>query len=117
MPTSLWNGDDPSPLRSKEFWAGVRAEAPLLVGVFPFGIIYGVLALGAGLSRAETQVLSAIIFPELLLPQGRLDLSPGNLRLIAGLLAALAAWRTKNVLVTIVVGMAALLVLQAVAPK
>lgn len=62
MPTSLWNGDDPSPLRSKEFWAGVRAEAPLLVGVFPFGIIYGVLALGAGLSRAETQAMSAIIF-------------------------------------------------------
>ena len=33
-------------------------------------------------------VLSAIIFPELLLPGGQLDLSMGNLRLLAGLLAA-----------------------------
>jgi 4-azaleucine resistance transporter AzlC len=32
------------------------------VGVFPFGIIYGVLALGAGLSPAEAQAMSAIIF-------------------------------------------------------
>jgi branched-subunit amino acid transport protein len=62
-------------------------------------------------------VLSAIIFPELLLPQGTLDLSPGNPRLVAGLLAALAAWRTKNVLVTIVIGMAALLILQPLVGK
>ncbi len=58
-------------------------------------------------------VLSAIIFPELLRPQGRLDLSPGNVRLLAGLLAALVAWRTKNILLTIAVGMGALWILQA----
>ena len=33
-------------------------------------------------------VLSAIIFPELLMPKGTLDLSFGNLRLLAGALAA-----------------------------
>ncbi|HJW89774.1 MAG TPA: AzlD domain-containing protein [Anaerolineales bacterium] len=60
-------------------------------------------------------VLSALIFPELLLPQGTLELSPGNPRLVAGLLAALVAWRSRNVLVTIAVGMAALLILQALA--
>ena len=43
-------------------------------------------------------VLSAIIFPELLRPGGTLDLSFGNVRLLAGVLAALVAWRTKNVL-------------------
>lgn len=59
-------------------------------------------------------VLSAIIFPELLQPQGRLDLSPGNVRLLAGLLAALVAWRTKNILLTIAVGMGALWILQAI---
>jgi len=59
-------------------------------------------------------VLSAIIFPELLLRQGTLDLSPANLRLIAGVVAAAVAWRTRNVLLTIGVGMAALWVLQAV---
>jgi 4-azaleucine resistance transporter AzlC len=48
--------------KSQEFWAGVRAEIPLLVGVFPFGVIYGVLALEAGLSPYEAQGMSAIIF-------------------------------------------------------
>jgi branched-subunit amino acid transport protein len=61
-------------------------------------------------------VLSAIIFPELLRPGGTLDLSPGNVRLLAGVLAAGVAWRTKNVLLTIGVGMVALWVLQAVIP-
>ena len=59
-------------------------------------------------------VLSAIIFPELLLHDGSLNLSLGNPRLLAGLLASLVAWRTKNVMATILVGMAALLVLQFV---
>jgi branched-subunit amino acid transport protein len=58
-------------------------------------------------------VLSAIIFPELFMPGGVLDLPPGNERLIAGLLSALVAWRTKNVVLTVLVGMAALYVLQA----
>ncbi len=59
-------------------------------------------------------VLSAIIFPGLLIPGGTLDISLGNERLLAGLLAAIVAWRTKNVLWTIAVGMAALWLLQAV---
>jgi len=59
-------------------------------------------------------VLSAIIFPELLMRNGALDVSFGNTRLLAGALAALVAWRTKNVLLTIGVGMAALWILQAV---
>jgi len=62
-------------------------------------------------------VLSAIIFPELLRPGGTLDLSFGNVRLLAGVLAAGIAWRTKNVLLTIGVGMAALWVLQLMLPK
>ncbi len=44
------------------FWAGVRAEFPLLVGVFPFGMIYGALALNAGLSLAASQMMSSIVF-------------------------------------------------------
>jgi len=57
-------------------------------------------------------VLSAIIFPELLRPGGAFDLSLGNTRLLAGVLATLVAWRTKSVLLTIAVGMAALWILQ-----
>jgi 4-azaleucine resistance transporter AzlC len=46
----------------KSFWAGVRAELPLLIGVFPFGMIYGALALNAGLSRLASQMMSSIVF-------------------------------------------------------
>lgn len=62
-------------------------------------------------------VLSALIFPELLLPGGALNLSLGNPRLLAGALAALIAWRTKNMLLAIAVGMLALWFLQAVLPR
>ncbi len=44
------------------FWAGVRAELPLLIGVFPFGMIYGALALSAGLPPAAAEMMSSIIF-------------------------------------------------------
>jgi len=47
---------------ASSFWAGVRAELPLLIGVFPFGMIYGALALGAGLSPAAAQMMSSIVF-------------------------------------------------------
>ena len=46
----------------KHFWAGVQAEFPLLIGVFPFGMIYGALALKAGLSKLASQTMSSIIF-------------------------------------------------------
>ena len=46
----------------KSFWAGVRAELPLLIGVVPFGMIYGVLALNAGLRPAPAQMMSSIVF-------------------------------------------------------
>jgi branched-subunit amino acid transport protein len=61
-------------------------------------------------------VLSALIAPALFLSRGSLDLSFANMRLISGILAILVAWRTKNTLLTIVVGMACLLILQAFVP-
>jgi len=48
--------------QTKNFWAGVRAEFPLLIGVFPFGMIYGALALNAGLSKFTAQMMSSIVF-------------------------------------------------------
>lgn len=45
-----------------EFLAGLKAELPLVVGVVPFGLIYGVLAVGAGLPPVAAQAMSAIIF-------------------------------------------------------
>jgi 4-azaleucine resistance transporter AzlC len=46
----------------KMFWDGARAEIPLLIGVFPFGMIYGALALDAGLSKAASQLMSSMVF-------------------------------------------------------
>jgi 4-azaleucine resistance transporter AzlC len=45
-----------------EFLAGVRAELPILLGVSPFGMIYGALAVAAGLPSAAAQAMSAIVF-------------------------------------------------------
>jgi branched-subunit amino acid transport protein len=57
-------------------------------------------------------VLTAIIFPEILINAGKVDVSLGNARLLAGLVAIVVAWRTKSALLTIVVGMAVLWLLQ-----
>jgi branched-subunit amino acid transport protein len=60
-------------------------------------------------------VLSAIIWPQLFLSNNVLNLSADNPRWLAGLLAGIIAWRTRNVLLTIVVGMLALWIFQWVA--
>ncbi len=46
----------------QRFREGVRREFPLLIGVAPFGMIYGVLALQAGLSPGQAQAMSAVVF-------------------------------------------------------
>ena len=59
-------------------------------------------------------VFSALIFQLVFVPDEMVILSPLNPRLLSGLLAALVAWKTRNILLTLVVGMAVLLLLQAV---
>jgi 4-azaleucine resistance transporter AzlC len=44
------------------FLAGIKAELPILLGVLPFGMIYGVLAVEAGLPIFEAQAMSAVVF-------------------------------------------------------
>ncbi len=51
---------DESPLRS--FGAGVRDMFPLIIGAIPFGIIFGTLAQGSGLSFAGAMAMSAFVF-------------------------------------------------------
>ncbi len=70
--------------------------------------------LGSFLRFVPVAVLSAIVALEMAFPNGALDLSPiDNHRLLAGALAILVAWRTRRMLPTILVGMAALWILQA----
>ncbi len=47
---------------SREFWLGVREELPILLGVVPFGMIYGILALSASLSALDAQAMSSVVF-------------------------------------------------------
>lgn len=94
----------------------------ILGGLITYGIrhsfiyLFGRIEIPATLRRAlrfvPPAVLTAIVFPEVLMQSNRPDISPGNARLLAALVAALVAWRMKNTLLTIVIGMAALVILQ-----
>ena len=52
----------PSSIASREFFAGIRDMAPLVLGAIPFGILFGVLALTAGLPYLATQAMSVFVF-------------------------------------------------------
>jgi 4-azaleucine resistance transporter AzlC len=48
--------------RRQEFIAGIKAELPILLGVSPFGMIYGVLALSVGLPATLALAMSSVVF-------------------------------------------------------
>ena len=80
--------------------------------IYLFGKLHVPETLRKALHYVPPAVLSAIIFPELFLQNRQLDLSLGNHRLLAGFIAVIVAYLTKNTLVTILAGMLALLLLQ-----
>jgi branched-subunit amino acid transport protein len=94
----------------------------ILGGVLTFAIrlsfilFWGRLNIPDWLQRAlrfvPPAVLTAIIFPELLIRNGVLDLSLTNPRLVAGAVAILVGLKTRNMILTILVGMAVLWLLQ-----
>ena len=45
-----------------EFLAGCRSQLPIIMGTMPFGMIFGVLAVSAGLSQSLAQSMSFIVF-------------------------------------------------------
>lgn len=106
-----------------EHWLPVLAVAGLVTFAtrLSFIALLGKVETPPLLARAlryvAPAVLSAIVFQELLVRGGTVHLALGNARLLAGLLAAGVAWRTRNVLLTIAAGMCALWVLQAVLPR
>jgi branched-subunit amino acid transport protein len=83
---------------------------------FSFIYLFGKFEVPETLRRAlhyvPPAVLSAIIFPEIFLQAGRLDITFANTRLLAGVFAIVVAYFTKNTLITILAGMAALILLQ-----
>lgn len=81
-----------------------------------FGVRYPVLALVSRLALPPVvldalkfippAVLTAIIAPAVLMPEGAVDASLANAYLVAAVAAGLISWRSKNLLLTIVLGMA-----------
>jgi len=57
------------------------------------------------LKHVPTAFLTALIVPAILLPKGYLDISLDNSYLLAGVVAAITAYKTRSVLVTVVLGM------------
>lgn len=94
----------------------------LLGGLLTFGMRFIFIYLLGRFEVPETMrralrfvppaVLSAIVFPELLIQSGQFNVTFTNFRLIAGMLAVLVAWKTKNTLLTILGGMVSLLLLE-----
>lgn len=56
--------DHPGTARTvqQEFLAGIQAQSPLMIGVIPFGMIYGALAIQMKLPADIAQGMSSIIF-------------------------------------------------------
>jgi branched-subunit amino acid transport protein len=97
-------------------WAAVVAAG---VGTFALRASFLFLfeRLGGVPTRVETAlgmvppaVLSALVLPAVLAPEGTVVLA-GNVRLAAAALAALVAWYTESILATIVAGMVAVVAL------
>jgi branched-subunit amino acid transport protein len=65
------------------------------------------------LRQIPPAVLAALVVPALVRPAGDLDL--WQPRLFAGVLAAVVSWRTRNVGLTLVVGMAVLVLAEQLA--
>ena len=84
---------------------------------FLFIYLFGKTAMPDWLRRAlrfvPAAALAALVFPALTHPAGHLDLSLQNFRLLAGLGGAIITWKTRNVLLTILIGMALLWILEA----
>lgn len=84
---------------------------------FAFIFLYGRVTMPAWFEETlpfvPPAVLSALVAPALFAPEGALDVSFGNARLLAGAAAILAAVLTKSIMGTIVAGLAVLWLLQA----
>ena len=83
---------------------------------FVFIYLFGKIEMPDWLRRAlrfvPAAALAALVFPARTHPAGQLDLSMQNFRLLAGLGGAIIAWRTRNVLLTILIGMILLWILE-----
>jgi branched-subunit amino acid transport protein len=98
-------------------WLTIAGAAAVTFALrISFIVLLGRLEIPPFLQRAlrfvPAAVLTAVVIPLLLYADGSLELSLGNERLVAGLVAALICWRTRSVPLTLIGGMATLWMLQ-----
>ncbi|HMA35510.1 MAG TPA: AzlC family ABC transporter permease [Chloroflexia bacterium] len=91
------------PSRAREFWGGVQATGPLVVGAIPFAIIYGAVASTSGLSPLGAVAMSALVFA-------------GSAQFIAANLLAAGTSVALILLTTLVVNLRHLLYAATLAP-
>src|SRR5947209_20508280 len=111
--TPQWNGNsrrnrEPPLLTTattarREFLAGARAEVPMLLGVLPFGLIYGALALQAGIPPMAALAMSSIVLA-------------GSAQFVGTQLFAVGAPGALIILTTFVVNLRHMLYSASVAP-
>jgi branched-subunit amino acid transport protein len=73
--------------------------------------------LNSSLRFIPPAVLSVIIFQALFYPTNTLNINLTNTRMLAGVVATAIAWKTRNALLTILIGMAVLVVLNLLIPS
>jgi branched-subunit amino acid transport protein len=103
-------------------------ELILIIGMFlvtfaaryPLLVLVGRITLPESVTRAlryvPVAVLTAICATAVFMPKNTLDISISNAALIAAIVSILIAWRTKNLLLTIGVGMVVFLAWRALFP-
>ncbi|MHB1338572.1 MAG: AzlD domain-containing protein [Bellilinea sp.] len=84
--------------------------------IFVFGIFDAPPLLKRALRFVPSAVLSAIVFQELFIREGAVNLTLENHRLLAGILAIVIGIRTRKSLLVIGIGMAVLWILNLVLP-
>jgi branched chain amino acid efflux pump len=94
--------------------AGIGTFALRLSFIALLGRVEMPLLLRRVMRFVPAAVLTAFVIPLLFYENGALQVSLGNERLLAGLIAALIAWRTRSVVFTLGGGMVMLWTLQAI---
>lgn len=64
------------------------------------------------LKHIPNAILTALIVPALVLPQGQIDISVHNHYLLAGVVAAVVAYKSRNIVATLTLGMGVMLSLR-----
>jgi 4-azaleucine resistance transporter AzlC len=49
-------------MRQQQFLAGIRDTLPLMLGIIPFGLAYGIVGLNVGLTAGEIILMSLLVF-------------------------------------------------------